>query len=355
MSMPITSIERGIAVRPAAGWALALAAAFGIVPVASPAQQPSTSRDELIRKWDLDRDGKISDGEAEVARSRMRRARMSAELGGGADPLATRPRAGGAAVGAAPAIQPELGMSPAIQPELDTGLILVPGTGDRGGRPLGLPAEPAPAPRREREPLPGNRAPSAAPPVPQASSRSAPGPAAAMPARQGGGLVPSRGDRPLGRDERSPDAGRELTSRARVLPGGLPQGDAARQQSGLSRPGVITGGAAAGGQRSSLPAVRPSPGAAGFNDLNAGRLSGGWPSSRGGVSGPAAPTNRMGQTGGPVGQSASGRGQLSGPRSAMSPPPPLPPPPRPGGMSPTSRSTAAPRLPRPAAENLYGR
>jgi hypothetical protein len=362
------SIERSVAAHAGPRSLLAFCAAVGLLASSSPAQQPSTSRDELIRKWDLDRDGKISDGEAEVARSRMRRARLNAELGG-TDPLSTRPRAGGdASTGADPAGRPELGLSPAIRPpEEDGGLILVPGTGDRGGRPLGLPEEPAPMPRREREPLPGNRAPTASPPIPQASARSGlPGPAPTTPSRPGSGLLPGRDAPPAGRDERAPGAGRELTSRARVLPGAPPPVDALRQQPVPSRPGVIAGGAAASGTRSSLPAVRPGYGAAGPNDLNAGRLPAGLPPSRGIASGPAAPTSRMGPGMGsgsvpglrPEGQATPGRrplSGLSGPRSAVSSPPPLPPPPRPGGVSPTPRSTAAPRVPRPAAENVYGR
>jgi hypothetical protein len=369
MIVPIMSIERRVPAHPVGGRIVAVVAAFLIVPVASPAQQPSTSRDELIRKWDLDRDGKISDGEAEVARSRMRRARLNAELGG-ADPLSTRPRAGGeASSGAEAAARPELGSSPATRPlDEDGGLILVPGTGDRGGRPLGLPDEPAPTPRREREPLPGNRAPTASPPIPQASARSGlPAPAAATPSRPGAGLLPGRDAPPIGRDERAPGTGRELTSRARVLPGGPPPVDALRRQPVPSRPGVIAGGAAADGTRSSPPAVRPGYGAPVPNDLNAGRLPAGLPPSRGTASGPAAPMSRMGPGMGPgmgagsvpglrpEGQATPARRPLSGPRSTVSSPPPLPPPPRPGGLSPTPRSTAAPRVSRPAAENVYGR
>jgi len=344
---------------------LPVCVALGLLAGSAAAQELSTSREELIRKWDLDRDGKISDGEAEVARSRMRRARSNAELGGGTDPLTGRPRAGGeSATGAAPAVRPEAGQSPAIRleaqsstirPEDDGGLILVPGTGDRGGRPLGLPPEPAALPRRDRAALPGNRAPAPVSPVPQAATRnSQPGPPSApTQARSGSGLLPGREDRTAGRDERSAGAGRELTSRARVLPGGPPAIEGVRQPPVPARPGVIAGGAGPGGPRGSLPAVRPGYGAGGPNDLNAGRLPAGLPSSRGTAAGPAA-ANRQG----PEGQAPPGRrppSGLPGPRAAMSAPPTLPPPPRPGGAAAAPRSTSAPRVPRPAAENVYGR
>lgn len=354
---------------------LTVGVAVGLFAASAAAQQPSTSRDELIRKWDLDRDGKISDGEAEVARSRMRRARMNAELGSGTDPLTGRPRAGGAPTGrSGPAGRPELGVSPADRPELggspasrpdeDGGLILVPGTGARGGRPLGLAAEPEPLPRREREALPGNRAPGLVPPVPQAATRSSqPDPTA--PARSGSTLLPGREDRTAGRDGRAPGAARELSSRARMLPGGAPPPavDGARQQPAPSRPGVIAGGAAPGSARSAppsgrplAPAVRPGYGTGASNDLNAGRLPAGPPPTRGIASGPAVPPSpgRLG----PEPQSMPSRRLppgMSGMRPALSSPPPLPPPPRAGGTAPPPRPTAAPRVPRPAAENVYGR
>jgi hypothetical protein len=165
---------------------------------------------------------------------------------------------------------------------------------------------------------------------------------------------------PLGRDERPPGAGRELTSRARVLPGGPPQplADGARQQSVPGRPGVIAGGAAPGTSRANLPTVRPGYGTGGPNELNAGRLPAGLPSARGSGPGPAA-ASRMG----PESQATTGRRPLAGvpgmrPTTSS---PPLPAPPRPGGAPPVPRATVAPRAPvtprapRPAAENVYGR
>jgi hypothetical protein len=350
------SIERTAAAHAGPRYVLAVCAAVGIVASSAAAQQPATSRDELIRKWDLDRDGKISDGETEIARSRMRRARLNAELGSGTDPLTGRPRADENATGrAGQAIRPEPGSSPAIRPEGDDSLILVPGTGDRGGRPLGLAAEPEPQPRREREALPGNRAPELVPSVPQAAVRgSQPLPNAAPSARSGGSLLPGRENRGISRDERSPGAGRELTSRARMLPGGPPPAvDGSRPQPLPARPGVIAGGAAPGSARAVPPAVRPGYGSGAPSDLNAGRLPGGPPPARGIASGPP-PAARIG----PEAQSMPGRRLppgMSGVRPGLSSPPPLSAPPRVGGTAPPTRPTTAPRVPRPAAENVYGR
>lgn len=50
------------------------------------------SREELVRKWDLNSDGKIDKGEAEVASSRMRRERAEMRLNTGIDPVTGRPR-----------------------------------------------------------------------------------------------------------------------------------------------------------------------------------------------------------------------------------------------------------------------
>jgi hypothetical protein len=55
-----------------------------------PTSKAGMSREELIRSWDLDRDGTISSAEAEVARARMKRDRL--ELGASIDPLTGRPR-----------------------------------------------------------------------------------------------------------------------------------------------------------------------------------------------------------------------------------------------------------------------
>ena len=58
----------------------------GLVPA------PRKTREELIREWDLNSDGKIDQGEAEVAASRMRRERAELRLNSGIDPLTGLPR-----------------------------------------------------------------------------------------------------------------------------------------------------------------------------------------------------------------------------------------------------------------------
>jgi hypothetical protein len=50
------------------------------------------TREELVRKWDINSDGKIDKGEAEVASSRMRRERAELRLNSGIDPVTGRPR-----------------------------------------------------------------------------------------------------------------------------------------------------------------------------------------------------------------------------------------------------------------------
>lgn len=50
------------------------------------------SREELVRQWDLDGNGTIDASEANVARARMKRTRIEAELGTGIDPLTGKPR-----------------------------------------------------------------------------------------------------------------------------------------------------------------------------------------------------------------------------------------------------------------------
>lgn len=69
--------------RPAAG----SAAKTGSVPVV-----PRKTREELIREWDINSDGKIDIGEAEVVASRMRLERATMRLNSGFDPVTGRPR-----------------------------------------------------------------------------------------------------------------------------------------------------------------------------------------------------------------------------------------------------------------------
>ena len=65
-----------------------------------PAQAPPTRSEELLRQWDLNRDGKVDTAEAELARAKMRRSRSDAVKNNDLDPATGRPR-GGAATGRA--------------------------------------------------------------------------------------------------------------------------------------------------------------------------------------------------------------------------------------------------------------
>lgn len=76
------------------GASLAALPAIGDEPPVIP--QLSTARDELINRWDLNKDGRIDDSEAEVARSQMRQKRVellekSQPHKGGASPGAAGP------------------------------------------------------------------------------------------------------------------------------------------------------------------------------------------------------------------------------------------------------------------------
>lgn len=55
-------------------------------------ESAAASREALVRKWDLNDDGSIDEGEAEVARSKMRRERAEVQLNSGLDPLTGKPK-----------------------------------------------------------------------------------------------------------------------------------------------------------------------------------------------------------------------------------------------------------------------
>ena len=250
---------------------------------ALPAQSPPMRSEEIMRQWDLNHDGKIDDGEAEVARAKMRRARNEAPRKEEIDPVTGRPRAAaGAAAGRGlpPAVTSG---APAVGPAVvsagdDGGLILVPGTGEPPPSAGPMLAEPAaPPPARERDPLPGTRAPAVTTTIPAVPTPNGlPGDS-----RTRAGLTPPA----TGRDPRSG----ELSSRARILPDGstvpTPPPSTARRSAStttppaLPRPGVIAGGS------------RPPAGAS-SQGLNAGRLPGGLPQTRGVAPGGTAPYAR---------------------------------------------------------------
>ena len=105
------------------------------------------TREELVRAWDLNADGTIDKGEAEVAASRMRLERAELRLNSGIDPVTGRPRGETATEGepddADMAVETaEPAEEPADQPDADASPTL---PGQRVPRPR-LPTPGAPMP-----------------------------------------------------------------------------------------------------------------------------------------------------------------------------------------------------------------
>ena len=335
------------------------------------AQAPASSREELMRKWDIDRDGKVDASEAEIARGRMRRARTDAVMNSGTDPVTGKPRVATDPVTGRPvppdAAAANRGGLPA--PADEDGLILVPGNGERpegaDGTAAGTDMPPRPS-QRDREPLPGTRVPATSSTIPSVTPRSSSGVSSGAPLPDTGSrsprLPPSVGRQGLSAGRQAPSAGYqgpmsprdaggdELSSRARVLPGMSPgqnpnargpQSISAgqdRQQSG-TRPGIIAGGIRAG-----APGARPGYGAGGASaDLNAGRPMGQVPSvPRPGIGPYRGPT--------PPGRPAVGVPAVGVPSV-----------PRPGmgqtdrGRSMSGTPNTVPRVPRMTTDEFYGR
>jgi hypothetical protein len=203
---------------------VAVTAALCLAGVAMPrlarAADPAvTSREELVRKWDLNSDGTIDEGEAEVARSKMRRERADLQMKSGIDPLTGRPRSAAA---------------DDTEPDEERAADLPDVKGPR--------AKPDAA-------LPGTRVPDVAPPVPAARS-----PAAAT--RPGDPRTSAGREPQSARGSNAAAGSRSPASSARGT-----------DQPGATGPAVVTGGARAGAPaRPGYGARLPRP------DTNAGRL-----------------------------------------------------------------------------------
>lgn len=224
----------------------------GLLPEqdAAPATRSSAAA-ELIRRWDLNADGRIDPTEAEIARSRMRSERIEARQG--AMP---------------PGVDPQTGLP---TPGADGGdsqeLLLPSGRPDAGGRATAA--------------GPGSRTPAAA----------------GAPSAGGGRQEPTARNRgPQPRDANR--GGDQRPEAARTTGPTTAAGPDMRSAPQRSQP--VTGGARAG-----APAARPGYGVAGpKSDLNAGRLPAGLPPARGlpppGSRGPSrsasAPSGAAGRT-----------------------------------------------------------
>ena len=185
------------------------------------------TREELVRKWDLNSDGAIDEGEAEVARSKMRRDRAELQLKAGIDPLTGMPRTNEADNG-----------EPSAGPAAD------------------LPKAETPRAKRGAG-LPGTRVPDVTPPVPAARP-----PVAAT--RSGDPRTPAGQEPQAARGSRPATGPRPPASSVRGA-----------DQPSTAGTGVVTGGARAGAPaRPGYGARLPRP------DLNAGRLPGGLPGQR---------------------------------------------------------------------------
>lgn len=190
----------------------------GLLPQRTPTSPLApVSREELMRRFDLNADGKIDEAEAEMARSRMRRERAEIMRNSSIDPLTGRPR------GAPPPEPPQkpAGIQaaevapPAAKPK-DDELLLVP------GRPDGTPAPATQTPSAQTQPPTARPSASAArQPVPtrQLPTATTGGVRAGAPAaRPGYGALGPRADLNAGRQPTAPPkpapAGRPAIGRA---------------------------------------------------------------------------------------------------------------------------------------------
>ncbi|MFM9194226.1 MAG: hypothetical protein ACKOWG_00495, partial [Planctomycetia bacterium] len=271
------------------------------------------------------------------------------------DPVTGRPLAPQAAANEPP--DRRGGLSAAAD---DGGLILVPGTGEPADGMAGAahsPTAPARVAPPDRPALPGTRVPATTSAVPSVAPR--------LPT--GGQPSPGAGDlRPRG-------------SSANLPPHVSPNLQQGRPPVAGERPGIISGGVRAGGA-----AARPGYGAGGPpTDLNAGRLPGGLPQTRGvapGTSvGPRAgglppgagrfagpgqmpPRSGMGPSAGRVGPAMPSTGVPSTGVPSTGVPPttgPLAPRPmlrQPAAVRPPSQApSTVPRVPRVSPDDFYGR
>jgi len=182
----------------------------GLLPQRTPTSPLApVSREELMRRFDLNADGRIDEAEAEMARSRMRRDRAEIMRKSSIDPLTGRPR------GAPPTepakepvrIQAADVAPPAAKPK-DDELLLVPGRPD--GTPAPASAAQQPANAAQQPPTGRPSASAAREPVPtrQIPTATTGGVRAGAPAaRPGYGALGPRADLNAGRQPIAPSGG----------------------------------------------------------------------------------------------------------------------------------------------------
>ncbi len=197
-----------------------------------PGPTEAIGREELVRRYDLNADGRIDESEAEMARSKMRKERAEMSRRSGLNPLTGRPRS-------------------------EKANDQVPGLGDRDG-----------ASRENELQTRMTRPLQSQPTGSTAQALGSPGSELLLvPGRPDG--APRKTDGVESRPGLSPSAAASPRSTRQTPP--------ATQSSAQPRSSAITGGVRAG-----APAVRPGYGATGAGtDLNAGRLPGGLPSAQG--------------------------------------------------------------------------
>lgn len=223
-----------------------------------------TTRGMLLQRWDRNRDGKIDIGEAEMARTQMRRERIERAERSRIDPITGR-RASDL-FSADDDAEDDL-----FSRRLPSGQRSTPGLPGPGAAAAG-PAGSTPGAAAEAE--------ATVPPPPPTVTLFGPPPG--LPSASGGR---GAGDVPLS------SAARVLPrTSGRATPGGLDPSAPIGGSRPFERPTGPKGGAITGGVRAGAPAVRPGYGTTGTStDLNAGRLRGGSPADLRGVTLPGAP------------------------------------------------------------------
>jgi len=193
----------------------------GLLPMRdAPSVSGGMGREELLRRFDLDSNGRIDEAEAEAARARMRRERVDSMRNSGLDPLTGRPR------GAVPA-----GLPRDEPPARDDELIL-PGAPDNP--PPRKPAEDA-----EKKPVP---APAPAVPPGRAPPLTGGVRAGAPAVRQGYGATLPEADLNAGRPRDPQPLSNGTRGRPGVQPSGRPGTAVPAPRSPAPRPSLFPQG-----------------------------------------------------------------------------------------------------------------